>query len=169
MENSVQQPMQQLGRHTAVPSGIRWVQACVKCNPRAESRRLCKPPVGSSANAAVRRFVPHSIVLPQAAVTITHAGHGTVTASLAHGVPLVCLPNPMADQPYLARRVEELGVGLAPDGDAPPHAIRHAVAEVVANDAYRDAAAHLAKAIRASSGASGAAHLLEKQAASATK
>lgn len=120
------------------------------------------------ANAEVRRFVPHSIVLPEAAVTITHAGHGTVTTSLAHGVPLVCLPNPMADQPYLARRVQELGVGLALDGDASPDAIQRAVEEVVANPAYRDAATHLAGVIRASPKAAGAADLLEKQVASAT-
>jgi UDP:flavonoid glycosyltransferase YjiC (YdhE family) len=121
------------------------------------------------ANAAVRQFVPHPMVLPEAAVTITHAGHGTITASLAYGVPLVCLPNPMADQPYLAQRVQELGAGIALAGDAPPYAIRRAVEEVVATDTYRDAAAHLAEAIRASSGASGAAAMLERQVAAATE
>ncbi|MDP9222444.1 MAG: hypothetical protein M3P18_01035 [Actinomycetota bacterium] len=34
--------------------------------------------------AAIRPFVPHQKVLPFAAVTVTHAGHGTVAASLAH-------------------------------------------------------------------------------------
>lgn len=102
-------------------------------------------------------------------MTITHGGQGTVTASLAHGVPLVCIPNPMADQPYLARRVRELGAGIALDGDAPPPAIRRAVEEVVATGAYRDAAARLGEAIRASSGASGAAALLERQVAFATQ
>jgi UDP:flavonoid glycosyltransferase YjiC (YdhE family) len=48
------------------------------------------------ANAALQRFVPHVLVMPSAAITVTHAGHGTVAASLAHGVPLVALPNPMA-------------------------------------------------------------------------
>jgi UDP:flavonoid glycosyltransferase YjiC (YdhE family) len=73
----------------------------------------------------------------------------------------------MADQPYLARRVRELGAGIALAGDAPPYAIRRAVEEVVATDTYRDAAAHLAEAIRASSGAIGAAAMLEGQVAAA--
>jgi UDP:flavonoid glycosyltransferase YjiC (YdhE family) len=58
------------------------------------------------ANAAARQFVPHELVLPSAALTVTHCGHGTVAASLAHGVPVVGLPNPAADQPYLAARLE---------------------------------------------------------------
>ena len=51
-------------------------------------------------NAVVVRHVPHGEVPPGAAATVTHGGHGTVAASLAHGVPLVCLPVPrIADQP----------------------------------------------------------------------
>jgi UDP:flavonoid glycosyltransferase YjiC (YdhE family) len=61
------------------------------------------------ANAAVVSRIPHGEILPHAAVTVTHAGHGTVTASLRHGVPLLCLPNPVADQPILAAQVEALG------------------------------------------------------------
>jgi hypothetical protein len=45
-------------------------------------------------NAVVVRYVPHGEVLPAAAATVTHAGHGTIAAALAHGVPLVCLPHP---------------------------------------------------------------------------
>ncbi len=43
------------------------------------------------ANACIVPFIPHEEVLPQTAVMVTHAGHGTATAALAHGVPLVCL------------------------------------------------------------------------------
>jgi UDP:flavonoid glycosyltransferase YjiC (YdhE family) len=53
-------------------------------------------------NAIVVEHVPHHEVLPRTALTVTHAGHGTVITSLAHGVPLVCLPNRAADQPMLA-------------------------------------------------------------------
>jgi len=35
---------------------------------------------------------PHAEVLREAALTVTHAGHGTVIKSLAGAVPLVCLP-----------------------------------------------------------------------------
>ena len=113
-------------------------------------------------NATIRPFVPHALVLPSAAVTVTHAGHGTVAASLAHGVPLVALPNPMADQPFLAATIQQLGAGLALDGESGPAAIRTAVNEVISQPSYAAAAANLAVAIHASSGATGAAVELER-------
>src|ERR1700674_5161685 len=39
-------------------------------------------------NATARPFVPHAEVLPSASAMVTHCGHGTVTVSLAHGVPI---------------------------------------------------------------------------------
>jgi MGT family glycosyltransferase len=114
------------------------------------------------SNAVVRRFVPHALVLPRAALTVTHCGHGTVTASLAHGVPLVGLPNKVADQPFLAQRVQQLGAGLALDGEAEAAEIRSAVRQVLASPTYTDAARGLADAIRASPGAAGAAGELER-------
>jgi MGT family glycosyltransferase len=113
-------------------------------------------------NAAIRRFVPHALVLPSAAVTVTHAGHGTVAASLAHRVPLVALPNPVADQPFLAATVQQLGAGLALDGESGPAAIRTAILEVMGQPSYAAAASNLAVAIHASPGASGAAVELER-------
>jgi MGT family glycosyltransferase len=114
------------------------------------------------ANAAVRRYVPHALVLPDVAVTVTHAGHGTVTASLAHGVPLVALPNPAADQPFLAATVQRLGAGIALDGESSPDAIRIAVQEVLRRPSYAIAARALALTIHAMSGAAGAAAELER-------
>jgi MGT family glycosyltransferase len=113
------------------------------------------------ANAAIRRFVPHELVLPSAAVTITHAGHGTVAASLAHGVPIVALPNPSADQPFLAAMIQGLGAGLALDGEAGPDAIRAAVQDVIRQPSYAAAAGNLAVAIHGAPGAVGVAVQLE--------
>jgi MGT family glycosyltransferase len=118
-------------------------------------------------NAAVRSFVPHGLVLPSAAATVTHAGHGTVSASLAHGVPLVALPNPMADQPFLAATIQQLGAGLALDGESGPAAIRKAVREVIGQRSYAAAAATLAAAIHAAPGVAGAAVELERLALTA--
>lgn len=112
-------------------------------------------------NAAARRFVPHGLVLPEVALTVTHCGHGTLAASLAHGVPVVGLPNPAADQPFLAGMVQQLGAGLALDGDAPPEAIRSAVRTVLAGPSYAKSACRLSDAIRAAPGAHGAAVELE--------
>jgi MGT family glycosyltransferase len=119
------------------------------------------------ANAVVRSFVPHGVVLPTVAATVTHCGHGTVTAALAHGVPLVGLPNPAADQPYLARRIEELGAGIALGGDADPAAIGGAVRAVLDRPAYRKAASVLAERIAAAPGVAGAATELEMRASRA--
>ncbi|HEY8633510.1 MAG TPA: nucleotide disphospho-sugar-binding domain-containing protein [Candidatus Dormibacteraeota bacterium] len=114
------------------------------------------------SNAVIRRFVPHHLVLAQAAVTVTHAGHGTVAASLAHGVPIVALPNPAADQPFLAATIQRLGAGLALDGGAGPDAIRTAVMEVLGEPSYADAARTLAIKIAKMPGATGAADQLER-------
>jgi len=116
-------------------------------------------------NAAIRRFVPHARVLPSVAATVTHAGHGTLSASLAHGAPVVALPNPAADQPFLAAMLQKLGTGIALDGEAQPGAIRTAVNEVMRQPSYAAAAGGLADAIRSSPGAAGAADELERLAA----
>ena len=52
--------------------------------------------------------------MPHAAAMACHGGFGTVRAGLAAGVPLAVLPL-FADQPYNARRVAELGAGVALD------------------------------------------------------
>src|SRR4051794_3573061 len=51
-------------------------------------------PADVPASPAVRvvRAAPHRAVLAEAAVAVTHAGHGSVLKALAAGVPLVCLP-----------------------------------------------------------------------------
>ncbi len=114
------------------------------------------------ANAAVRDFVPHALVLPHAALTVTHCGHGTTTASLAHGVPVLGLPNKVADQPFLAQRVQHLGAGLALDGEAEAGEIRAAAREIMSGPTYGAAARELSAAIMASPGAIGAASELER-------
>jgi MGT family glycosyltransferase len=114
------------------------------------------------SNAVIRQFVSHSAVLPSAAVTVTHAGHGTVSASLAHGVPIVALPNAAADQPFLAARLEQLHAGLALDGESESDVIRLAVRAVMTQPLYAAAAKTLAIAIQDAPGVSGAASELER-------
>jgi UDP:flavonoid glycosyltransferase YjiC (YdhE family) len=81
-------------------------------------------------------------------------------------VPLVCLPNPAADQPALAARVAALGAGVAPDGEgARPEAIAGAVDRVLADRAYADVAGRLAEAIALLPGGPMAASQLERLAA----
>jgi UDP:flavonoid glycosyltransferase YjiC (YdhE family) len=115
-------------------------------------------------NAVLVRQVPHEAVLPGAGCVVTHAGHGTVTASLAHGVPLVCLPNPLvADQVPLAMQVQALGAGRMLDGEAASSTeIATAVREVTMTAAFRAAARDLAATIAARPSARLAADRLER-------
>jgi MGT family glycosyltransferase len=111
-------------------------------------------------NTTVRDFVPHGSVLPHVDLAICHAGHGTVMAALAHGVPLLCLPMGR-DQPMVAQRVEAFGAGrtLAPESDAAT--IRRVVAEALVDAAVRDGAREIASLIARRDGAAIAAeHLL---------
>ncbi len=110
------------------------------------------------ANATVISRVPHDEILPGVDLTITHAGHGTVTASLRHGVPLLCLPNPAADQPILAKQVQAIGAGIALDGDAAtPAEIRTAFQRLLSEASWKAHARAIAKDFAAAPGVEQAA------------
>lgn len=114
-------------------------------------------------NTVLTPYLPHAEVLPDAVLTVTHAGHGTVSASLAHGVPIIALPNPAADQPALARQVADVGAGIALDGESAGAAEIHTAAETVLTDpSYAATAGRLAKSIAASPGPAGAAAMIEQ-------
>ena len=98
------------------------------------------------ANVAVHDFVGHASVLPQADVVVTHAGHGTVAAALANGVPLVCLPI-ARDQPDVAARVVHAGAGIRLSPRSSSRAIAAAVQRVLGDDRYRAAAREIQAAM----------------------
>jgi vancomycin aglycone glucosyltransferase len=52
------------------------------------------------------------------AAVVHHGGAGTTTTAARAGAPQVAVPQ-MADQPYFAGRVAELGIGTAHDGPTP--------------------------------------------------
>lgn len=111
-------------------------------------------------NAVVAQLIPHSHVLPHASVVITHAGHGTAMAALAHSLPLACIPL-FADQPIVAARIAEAGAGRVLAWDADPEEIRDAVQTLLTDPHYREAAVRLATLISQQGGAAKAADLLE--------
>ena len=86
----------------------------------------------SAANARCERFVPHGPVLRRAAAVVCHGGMGIAEKAVAAGVPLVAVPFGR-DQPEVARRVVEAGVGvrLAPRRLTPGR-LRAAVREATA-------------------------------------
>ena len=88
-------------------------------------------------NVHAARWVPQADVMPHAAAMVCHGGFGTVRAGLAAGVPMVVLPL-FADQPYNARRVAELGAGIAVEGGI--DGLADAVRQLLAEPSYRQAA-----------------------------
>jgi MGT family glycosyltransferase len=102
--------------------------------------------VPAPANVQVVRSAPHAEVLREAALMITHGGHGSTIKALAAGVPLVCLPMGR-DQFDIAARVVHGGAGVQEDALAEPEAIASAAREVLSNAGYRQAAERYAAAI----------------------
>lgn len=62
-------------------------------------------------NAHLAEFVPHSLLLPKAAVAITHGGFGSTQKALTAGVPVVVVPFGR-DQAEVGRRAEASGAGV---------------------------------------------------------
>jgi MGT family glycosyltransferase len=120
------------------------VRALVTLGPTLEPGVLGAVP----ANVTVVAAAPHAQVLRHAALTVTHAGHGTIIKSLAAGVPLVALPMGR-DQPDNAARVVGAGAGVRLKPSAKVEAIRAAVAGVLATPSYAAAAGRLAAALAA--------------------
>jgi MGT family glycosyltransferase len=131
------------------------VRVLVTCGPAADPKALNSP-----ENAVVTHYAPHSVVLPHAALVLTHGGHGTAMAALTHGLPIGLFPL-FADQPFVAERLTEMGAGLTLAPDAEPAAIRQAVGLLLDEPSFRNAAKALASEIRGSGGAAEAADLLE--------
>jgi len=116
-------------------------------------------------NAAVTAWLPHQAILPSTSLMITHGGHGSVTAALAHGVPLVCIPRPGADQPIIATRVEALGAGQTVSRQAPARELHDAAGHVLATRSYQQIAGRLARIIGQHDGPATAASALQDLAA----
>ncbi len=62
--------------------------------------------------------VNHQALFGRVAAVVHHGGAGTTTTATRAGAPQVVVPQ-IADQPYWAGRVADLGIGAAHDGPAP--------------------------------------------------
>jgi MGT family glycosyltransferase len=102
--------------------------------------------IEAPANVQVVKAAPHSAVLREAALAVTHAGHGVTIKSLAAGVPLVCVPMGR-DQLDIAARVVHAGAGVRLEPTAAPARIASAVEQVLGDASYREAAERIATTI----------------------
>jgi vancomycin aglycone glucosyltransferase len=92
------------------------------------------------------------------AAVVHHGGAGTTTTAARAGAPQVVVPQ-MADQPYFAGRVAELGIGTAHDGPTPTTESLSAALRTTLTPETRARAAAVAGTIR-TDGATVAATLL---------
>ena len=95
----------------------------------------------------VERFVPQAHVLARAAAVVSHGGSGTTLGALAHGLPLVFVPQ-AADQFDNAARAEAAGaaVVLRP-GEVTAESVRAALGRVLGERAFAEAARAIAAEI----------------------
>jgi UDP:flavonoid glycosyltransferase YjiC (YdhE family) len=132
------------------------VRALLTSGPALDSATLRIP-----ANARTVTFLPHRLVLPDAALMITHAGWQTVNAALADGVPLLCVPGGR-DQPDNAVRVVRAGAGMRVRGSASPRKLRKAIVAALKDPSLRRGAGVMAKALARSDGADEMAQRIER-------
>ena len=96
----------------------------------------------------VERWVAQAELMPHTAAMVGHAGAGSTLGALAAGVPMALVPL-FADQPFNARRVADLGAGIAlDDGLAYLPRLEQAVLELLSVARYRDRARAIADEIQ---------------------
>jgi MGT family glycosyltransferase len=111
-------------------------------------RMLDAVEVSSTGNVVVVGSAPHSQILKEASLVVSHCGHGTTIKALAAGVPMVCIPMGR-DQNDTAARVVHHGAGLRLSPKASVTEIRTTVRRVLEEDHFRANASRLASAIAA--------------------
>jgi UDP:flavonoid glycosyltransferase YjiC (YdhE family) len=114
----------------------------------------------AKANTTVVRHAAHDAVLPTARLLITHAGHGTVMAGASYGVPMLCLPMGR-DQPRVAARVADLGLGTVLDPAAPSPELAAAVTDLLSDPAMKARSQAFARKVAGRRNPAHAADLLE--------
>lgn len=112
-------------------------------------------------NARVERTASHAGVLRDAALLISHAGHGSVMKALWYGRPMVLVPWGR-DQPGVAIRAARLGVAeVVPRDGASAATLARAVDSVLANESMHRASQSHQERLRATDPPTAAAALLE--------
>lgn len=114
-----------------------------------------------SPDVIVERWIAQDAVLVRARAVVCHGGAGSVFGALRWGLPLVVVPQG-ADQFFHARRVEELGAGIAlPRSERSPADIAQALTAVLEQPPFAAAARRIAAASAALPGIDVAARLVE--------
>jgi UDP:flavonoid glycosyltransferase YjiC (YdhE family) len=119
------------------------VRGLVTVGPKADPAVVGAQP----AHVRVERYVPQTRVLPHCDVVVSHGGSGTVLATLALGLPQVCLPQG-ADQFLNSAAISSAGVGISlMPGEGGPDAVRDAIVRVLDEASFREAAGRVRSSI----------------------
>ena len=89
-------------------------------------------------NFLVYPVVPQLEVLKRTNVFITHGGMNSVNEAIYYGVPVITIPQ-FADQPTVAKRLEELGLGkVINKKDVSVETLKSALSDVLCNTRYKE-------------------------------
>jgi MGT family glycosyltransferase len=117
------------------------VRAVVTLSQMLGSNELVAAP-----NVDVVASAPHSVILKDASVVVSHCGHGTTLKALSAGVPIICIPMGR-DQGFTADRVVHLGAGIELPRSASSAEIGQAISDVMDNTEFRTNALRVAATI----------------------
>jgi UDP:flavonoid glycosyltransferase YjiC (YdhE family) len=134
------------------------VRLLVTVGPNGDPEALGDQP----PHVRVERYVPQTLVLDRCGVIVSHAGSGTVLATLSLGLPQLCLPQG-ADQFGNAAAVAGAGAGVALlPVEASGEAIADALGRLLAERSFRDAATRVSETIASMPGPDDVAEVLER-------
>jgi MGT family glycosyltransferase len=125
-----------------------------------------KTPISSlgaiPANFIVREYVPQLDILQRAALFISHGGMNSVSEALYYGMPLVVIPQ-SADQPWVAKRVVQLGAGrMIRRTHVSASRLRSVTEEVLADEIYAQMSKRIGETLREAGGPKRAADAIQQ-------
>jgi UDP:flavonoid glycosyltransferase YjiC (YdhE family) len=130
------------------------------------NRKPLPVPVPMAANTRLVEWVSYARTMPQSALVVCHAGHGTIVRSLASGSPVLAVPH-SGDMAENAARASWAGAGVRlPWRLLGPRTLRLAVRRALSEPSLAARAGELATWAAAHDGASHAAGLVEELALS---
>ncbi|WPC42713.1 macrolide family glycosyltransferase [Clostridium sp. JS66] len=104
------------------------------------------------SNFIVRNYVSQLEILKQADVFITHAGMNSTNEGLYYDVPLVLIPQ-SGDQPFVAKRVAQLGAGIIIEKDkVTPEILKESVVKILSDNNFRINSKKIGKSLKEAGG-----------------
>ncbi|MBU3156563.1 macrolide family glycosyltransferase [Clostridium estertheticum] len=104
------------------------------------------------SNFVVKNYVSQLEVLKQADLFITHGGMNSTNEGLYYDVPLILIPQ-FADQPFVARRVAELGAGIIIEKDkVTTEILKQSVVKIFSDNNFRRNSEKIGKSLREAGG-----------------